>query len=101
MSKYLLLLILLVIPSCSAVGMAKDLFVKDKGLSVDTEIVLGDKQEEMDVQVGAKQQAEEIINNTNVSIPMMLLLALGWLLPSPSDIWRGFLKLLPWVNTNG
>jgi len=38
----------------------------------------------------------EALNVTNEDIPMwvVLLLILGWVLPSPQEIWRGFLKAI-------
>jgi hypothetical protein len=38
----------------------------------------------------------EALNVTNEDIPMwvVLLLILGWVLPSPQEIWRGFLKTI-------
>lgn len=39
----------------------------------------------------------EVINqvtNQDIPIEFMLLMILGWLAPSPAEIWRGFLKLI-------
>lgn len=39
------------------------------------------------------------INKTTIQeVPLefMLLMVLGWLLPSPGSIWRGFVDILPW-----
>ena len=38
----------------------------------------------------------ESLNVTNEDIPMwvVLLLILGWVLPSPQEMWRGFLKTI-------
>ena len=38
----------------------------------------------------------EALNVTNEDIPMwvVLLLILGWVLPSPQEMWRGFLKTI-------
>lgn len=74
----------------------------DSGLSVDTELVVGDKNQQAEVQVGdrSQQQAESIANTqiNNISPFVLLLLILGWLLPSPQEIWGGFVSLLPWVR---
>lgn len=39
----------------------------------------------------------EVINqvtNQDIPIEFMLLMILGWLAPSPAEMWRGFLKLI-------
>ena len=36
----------------------------------------------------------ETININEIPPWVILLLILGWLLPSPSEIWRGFLRLI-------
>lgn len=98
-----LLLVLFLLVGCSSfnpVDMGKSLLSDDKGLEVETELVVGDKEEANEVQVGIKSRQEaETINNVNeVPLVFMLLMVLGWLLPSPSEIWKGFVRLLPWVN---
>lgn len=101
MRNLLLALFLCVLTGCSTLmDMGKGLITDDKGLEVDTELVVGDKDELNEVQVGIKsRQDAETINNINeVPIIFMLLMVLGWLLPSPSEIWRGFTRLLPWVR---
>ena len=62
------------------------------GPSLDVETTLGDKRQE--AQVG--DRAEVINNKQEVPMEFMLLMVLGWLLPSPSEIWRGFVNVLPW-----
>ena len=32
----------------------------------------------------------------SMPLEMQLLMILGWIAPSPSNIWQGFLNLLPW-----
>ena len=32
----------------------------------------------------------------SMPMEMQLLMILGWIMPSPSNIWNGFLNLLPW-----
>ena len=34
------------------------------------------------------------ISNQDIPVWVILLLILGWVLPSPREIWRGFLKIL-------
>jgi hypothetical protein len=64
------------------------------GPSLELETVVGDKNQE--AQLG--DRAEVINNNQEVPMEFMLLMCLGWLLPSPVEIWRGFVKILPWVK---
>lgn len=68
-------------------------FTEKPSLEVDTEIVAGDKKQE--VQVGSKQTAEVINITTKQEIPIefILLLCLGWLLPSPGEICKGILSI--------
>ena len=62
------------------------------GPSLDVEATMGDKNQE--AQIG--DRAEVINNKQEVPMEFMLLMVLGWLLPSPAEIWRGFVKILPW-----
>jgi hypothetical protein len=59
--------------------------------SIEVDTTLGDKQEQVVGQVGHVVQG-----NIYQEIPMefMLLMILGWLLPSPNEIWQGFLRLI-------
>jgi hypothetical protein len=34
------------------------------------------------------------ISNQDIPVWVILLLILGWVLPSPQEIWRGFLKTI-------
>ena len=36
----------------------------------------------------------------SMPLEMQLLMILGWIAPSPSNIWRGFLNMLPWRKKN-
>ena len=70
---------------------------------INTELTVGDKQEEINTNVGetnTKQQAEEITNYVdNIPPFVLLMLVLGWLLPSPTEMWKGFLNLFSfWRN---
>lgn len=62
----------------------------------------GEKNQE--VQLGDKTKVENNTGGINttykeeVPLEFMLLMVLGWLLPSPQEIWKGFIRLLPWVN---
>ena len=65
------------------------------GISVDAELTVGDKQEEINTEIGRnttsmEYSAEEVSNQiTNISPMFLFLLILGWLLPSPNEIWKG------------
>lgn len=77
--------------ACSATDLI-GLIKPNDGLQVDTEIVAGDKEEKLDAQLGNKQEvtADRIeggvnTNNiTNISPLVLILLLLGWMLPTPS-----------------
>ena len=72
----------------------------DKGISAE---VNGQKNQE--ISVGDKVEADNVnggvntYNSQEVPIEFMLLMIVGWLAPSPQEMWRGLLKLLPWVKT--
>lgn len=78
-----------------------DFFKPGGGLSVDTEIVAGDKDETIATEVvGNKDTTHntadaitQTYNTVNEQYPwwIVLLLILGWTLPSPSQIWKRFL----------
>ncbi len=86
--------------SCSVWDMVKP----SSGLSVDTELVVGDKQQAVNTDIGGTTNTAETIEITNVdenpSFLWSLLFLLGWLAPAPPIPWAkiggGFLKILPW-----
>ena len=91
MLKALVLAILLT--SCSPMSVL-DLISPSKGVEVNSEIVVGDKQEENVIEVGAVEQEAGVINNIQETSPWFLLLfALGWILPGPAGIWKGVMQL--------
>lgn len=66
-------------------------FVKpSSGLSVDTELVVGDKNQTANVEVAATHNtADNIIQNIDNTDKFMTILALsGWLLPTPATMWK-------------
>ncbi len=98
-----LLTLTLTLVSCGSlnpIDMAKSAFSDDKGLEVNSEIVAGDKQESHEGQIGnrSNQQADQITNVNEIPFTVLLLLVLGWLLPSPAEMWKGLVRLLPWVK---
>ena len=52
------------------------------------------QQKETDTSISTKNVEQLVQNNTNVPIWYLLLLVVGWLLPSPQEIWAGFVKSL-------
>ena len=100
MKNLTLVLLTLALMSCSTTGasLIKDAIVGgDKpSLNVETEVVTGGKQEEVEVQLGNKQTAEVINNNQKEEVPrwVMLLMILGWVLPSPQEIYREIKRLV-------
>jgi hypothetical protein len=73
------------------------------GISVDAEMTIGDKKEEVNTEVvGEKTTTHNVadkVYNTyqemNEAAPwwIILLLILGWVLPAPHHMWDGLLKL--------
>ena len=65
---------------------------------LDAEVTVGKKEESINTEVRAGDNQEAgIINNISEADPWLILVAcIGWMLPSASDMWRGFMKLIPW-----
>ena len=97
-----IIIISLLLSGCSV----WDLVKPSSGLSVDTEIVAGDK--EINTEVNGKKETTtntadaitQTYNNVNEAYPwwVVVLLILGWVTPSPTQMWKSFLRLLPWVR---
>ena len=101
------------IQGCSAVGAIKSLMPGKSGTNVNanaqvgkenTQQVVGQQdntkiegenvnvsQKENDSSINTSKVDSLIQNNTNVPMWYLLLLVLGWLLPSPQEIWNGFI----------
>ena len=105
----LIVAILALLVSCSSftpMGIATKLIgAPSGGLEVEANIGSTVEKEESLVALKGEEttiKAEKIeggINKTTIQeVPMefMVLMLLGWMLPSPGEMWRGFLKLLPW-----
>ena len=101
MKSLVLVVLTLVLVSCSTTPAS---FIKDAlvggdkpSLSVETELNTGLKQEAVntDVQLGNKQTASVINNNQKEEVPrwVVLLMILGWVLPSPQEIYREIKRL--------
>ena len=98
---------------CTALGLAKAVLPGKSGTNVNanaqvgkenTQQVVGQQdntkiegenvnvsQKENDTSINTSKVDSLIQNNTNVPMWYLLLLVLGWLLPSPQEIWNGFI----------
>ena len=114
--KIIIALILSIsLSSCTALGVAKMLSGKSKGggtnVAANTQVGKQNNQSLVDQSQDQEINAEVVqietsaikpsgdvgkISVMNQDIPMwvILLLVLGWILPSPIEIWRGFLKTI-------
>lgn len=94
--RIVLLVLVLLLAACSPMDVIKGAFSSGDGPSLEVDTTVGDKQEAAVGQVGNSQEikAESIeggINTTTIQevpIEFMLLMILGWLLPSPNEIYR-------------
>lgn len=88
--------VLLATPACSSLpGLIADAVLPgDSGLSVDAELTVGDKEEQVntELQAGDRIQGENVtVNETNTVSPFILLLLIaGWVLPTPQGLWRSW-----------
>jgi len=114
--KYLTLLSIcgiITIQGCSSLGLIKAVMPGKSGTNVNanaqvgkenTQQVVGQQdntkiegenvnvsQKENDSSINTSKVDSLIQNNTNVPMWYLLLLVLGWLLPSPQEIWNGFI----------
>lgn len=74
------------------------------GISVDTEITANDKKEEINTEVTGKKRVTnntaDVVYNTyqevNEQYPfwVLVLLVLGWVSPTPSQMWRSLVNLI-------
>ena len=105
---------MLLLQGCTALGLAKAILPGKSGTSVNanaqvgkenTQQVVGQQdntkiegenvsvsQKENDSSINTSKVDSLIQNNTNVPMWYLLLLVLGWLLPSPQEIWAGFVN---------
>ena len=105
----LLLTLLLALSSCSALDLASGLVGSNDGVQVDVDsqigrentrqAVVGSTQNEVEGdQTNSKvvvEGAKEVTLNESPSVWFIILLVLGWLLPSPNEMARGIRGLLP------
>ena len=81
--------------SLNPIGAVADLINPNKpSIGVEVEAIIGDKKEEVNTQVGnTNNQKAEVINNTSTYDPMiLLLLIMGWVLPTPQGMWKGLIS---------
>ena len=102
------------IQGCTALGLAKAVMPGKSGTNVNanaqvgkenTQQVVGQQdntkiegenvnvsQKENDSSINTSKVDSLVQNNTNVPMWYLFLLVLGWLLPSPQEIWAGFVN---------
>lgn len=92
--KYILLLLPLFLTGCSALGLISSV-VPDGGTDVNANAQIGaeNTQQVVGQQNSSEINAQSVVQNTIQDIPpwVMILLILGWLLPSPQEIFGGLL----------
>ena len=92
--KYILLLLPLFLTGCSALGLMGSV-IPDGGTDVNANAQIGaeNTQQVVGMQNSSEINAESVVQNTIQDIPpwVMILLILGWLLPSPQEIFSGML----------
>ena len=99
---------------CTALGLVKAVMPGKSGTSVNANAQVGKEntqqavanqqntkiegenvnvsQKETDTSINTSKVDSLVQNNTNVPMWYLLLLVLGWLLPSPQEIWTGFVN---------
>lgn len=93
-------MLVLLLTACSPMDLIKGAFSKGDGPSLEVETVVGDKEQAVVGSVGDKTEISTEsftggVNTTNVQdIPpwVMILLILGWVLPSHREIGTWFKK---------
>jgi len=105
---------IITIQGCSSLGLIKAVMPGKSGTNVNanaqvgkenTQQVVGQQdntkiegenvnvsQKENDSSINTSKVDSLVQNNTNVPMWYLLLLVLGWLLPSPQEIWTGFVN---------
>ena len=102
------------IQGCTALGLVKAVMPVKSGTNVNANAQVGKEntqqvvanqqntkiegenvnvsQKENDTSINTSKVDSLVQNNTNVPMWYLLLLVLGWLLPSPQEIWTGFVN---------
>ena len=96
MKLFYVLVLSTLLSACTALGLLSTLTGSKPAVEVNSEIVAGDKHEEIALDVGTKQTAETIINTqeNNPWLLMMLMVVaiVGWVAPTPQSMWKYFIK---------
>ena len=109
MKAFLLGLLYASIIGCSMLGgtsLLTSALKPDDGVSVDAQIgkentqqVVGQQNETIN-EVGGDQNTITVMNQ-NIPVWYIFLLILGWMLPSPQEIWRGLKSLIKKGGVDG
>lgn len=94
MIKVILLSVLLT--GCSTLGMLNPLSGGGPTVNSNAQIGKENTQQVVASQENTEISAASVVQNEIQDIPpwVMLLLILGWILPSPKEIWVGFLRTI-------
>ena len=94
-----ILALVLLTSSCSV----WDFIKPSSGISVDTEIVAGDKQEAINTEISGKKETtnntadtiSQTYNTVNESMDwwIWMLMIVGWITPTPTRMWGAFINL--------
>ena len=109
-----MLCVIILLQGCTALGLVKAVMPGNSGTSVNANAQVGKEntqqvvanqqntkiegenvnvsQKETDTSINTSKVDSLVQNNTNVPMWYLLLLVLGWLLPSPQEIWAGFVS---------
>lgn len=86
----LLILCLSFITGCSSLaGAAASSMLGGSAPSLDAELVVGQKTTDYNGKIGDDITAEVINNIQDIPTSFLLIAILGWILPSPIEIWKG------------
>jgi Na+/glutamate symporter len=110
----LVLCVITLIQGCATLGLVKAVMPGKSGTDVNANAQVGKEntqqvvanqqntkiegenvnvsQKENDTSINTSKVDSLVQNNTNVPMWYLLLLVLGWLLPSPQEIWAGFVS---------
>jgi Na+/glutamate symporter len=110
----LVLCVITLIQGCATLGLVKAVMPGNSGTDVNANAQVGKEntqqvvanqqntkiegenvnvsQKETDTSINTSKVDSLVQNNTNVPMWYLLLLVLGWLLPSPQEIWAGFVS---------
>ena len=109
-----MLCVIILLQGCTALGLVKAVMPGNSGTDVNANAQVGKEntqqvvanqqntkiegenvnvsQKETDTSINTSKVDSLVQNNTNVPMWYLLLLVLGWLLPSPQEIWAGFVS---------